>query len=179
MVRRTGMTVFEDEGLLTIEIAPTRRWSDWGQDAVLLVLWALIGIRLASHMPPLEQADARLISLCAQATLALLCVLGAIRLIWHFWGIEEIVLEGEMLKRIRRLGIVAWSANYEAALVRDLHVTLKPMQFPFIAGGRLAFDYMGRVRVMGDRLSATEAKEVVRVVRGWLPARNWTPVLGI
>jgi hypothetical protein len=179
MVRRSGMSVFEDAGLLTIEIAPSRRWSEWGRDACLVALWAFIAVAMSQQVTSKEASDGRWIPVCALLTLCVLCLFGASRLVWQFWGIEEIVLEGEMLKRILRLGLLAWSENYPVAEVRDLHPILACNRFERVIGGSLAFYCQDRMRLLADRLSPSQARDVVRVLRAWLPATNWTPVLGI
>ena len=180
------MKIFEDQGQFTIEIAPVRTWARLSIDVYASLIWSLLAFEVARTAPPPQLFQNYLVSAVAFVILATLSLLALVRLAWCLWGKEEIALRGPILGVVRRLGLFGWTRVYRVEEVRDLHVTFRSgrqilwawQNFPVICGN-LAFNYRGKRCRMADRLDDAEAKALLKRFRQWLPAANWTPVLGL
>jgi hypothetical protein len=174
------MKVFEDQGQLTVEIGPARRLSRVLRDGWLVAVSLGMAYALTRIAPPPELVLEFAISVAARVALALLSLLGALRLLWKMLGQEEIVLRGGLLTVVWRLGLLGWQRSYPVTEVRDLHVSgIGTPQLLRIIGGTLAFQNKGGTRRFADRLERDEAKTLLQHFRARLPNSNWTPVLGL
>ena len=184
--RPNAMKVFEDQGRFTIEIASVRTWDHLSVDVCALLIWTFLAFEVARTAPPPQLLQNYVISAAAFLFLTTLALLALARLAWRLWGLEEIVVRETVLTVVRRLGLFGWSRSYRLSAVRDLHVTsqaarriLWPWQSFRVIRGSLAFNYQGKTCRMADRLDQLEAKALLKRFREWLPAANWTPVLGL
>jgi hypothetical protein len=180
------MKIFEDQGQLTIEIAPVRNWSRLSPEIYLVLIWALLAFEVARTAPPPQFIQNFVISAAAFLCLSALSLLCLARLAWRTWGWEEITVLETNLTVVRRLGLLGWTRVYRLADVRDLHLTrqsahqiLWPWQSFWVISGSLAFNYQGKSCRLADRLEQAEAKALLKRFREWLPAGNWTPMLGL
>lgn len=174
------MKVFEDQGQLTVEIPPRRRWKDVSRDCYMLALWAAMVIGLTRIAPPSQMRDEYLISLAERSALLILCLMGGLRLVWQFWGNEQILLRGGLFTVIWRLGLLGWQKTYRADQLRDLHVAgIGLPQYWRVVSGTLEFQCKGRPSRFADRLNREEATVLLKHFRDRLPQSNWTPVLGL
>ncbi len=177
---RAVMKVFEDQGQLTVEIPPIRRWKSIARDCCMLALWTAMACGLTRLAPPPQFPTQYAISVAARVTLGILCLSGILRLVWRLWGREEIVLRGGLLTVVWRLGLLGWQRAYRVGEVRDLHVSGigLPQQLR-VVGGTLQFHYRGKTGRFADRLERAEAQALLTHFRGRMPQSNWTPVLGL
>ena len=180
------MKTLEDQGQFTIEIAPVRTWNSLSVDVYAILIWSLLAFEVARTAPPPQLLQNYMISAAAFLFLTTLSVLALVRLAWRLWGREEITVHQSILSVVRRQGLFGWTRVYSLAEVRDLHVTsetarriLWPWQSFRVIRGSLAFNYQGKSCRIADRLDQAEAKALLKRFREWLPAANWTPVLGL
>ncbi len=180
------MKIFEDRGQFTIEIGPTRTWNRLSVEVYAILIWSLLAIEVVRTAPPPELFQNYVISAAAFLFLTTLSLLALLRLAWRLWGREEIVVRDPILTVVRHIGMLGWTRVYHLAEVRDLHVTYQPARrilWPWqsfgVIRGSLAFSYQGKNCRMADRLDQTEARALLKRFREWLPAANWTPVLGL
>jgi len=178
------MKISEDQGHLTIEIAPVRRWNRISVEVYAVLIWTLLAFEVARTAPPPQLLQNYLISAVAFVFLITLVLLALARLVWRLWGREEIAVREATLTVVRRPGLFGRTRVYRLAEVRDLHVKYQsripwPWQSFLVIRGSLAFNYQGETCRMADRLDQAEAKDLLKSFRKWLPAANWTTVLGL
>ena len=180
------MKILEDQGQFTIEIAPVRTWNSLSVDMCAILIWTLLAFEVARTAPPPQLIQNYIISAVAFLFLITLSLLALARLAWRLWGREEIAVRAPMLTVVRRPGLFGRTRVYRLAEVGDLHVTHQsarripwPWQSFRVIRGGLAFSYQGKNCRMADRLDEAEAKALLKRFREWLPAANWTPVLGL
>ena len=182
----TAMKIVEEQGQYTIEIAPVRTWNSLSVEVCAILIWTLLALEVARMAPPPRLLQSFTISAVAFLFLTILSLLALARLVWRLWGQEEIAMRGPVLTVVRRLGLLGWTRVYHLEEVRDLHVAsqsarriLWAWQSFRVISGSLAFKYQGKNCRMADRLDEAEAKALLKRFREWLPAANWTPVLGL
>lgn len=180
------MKLFEDQGQVTIEIGPVRTWNRLSIDVYAILIWSLLAFEVARTAPPPQLLQNYVISAVAFVLLITLSLSALVRLAWCLWGREEIVVREPILTVVRRLGLFGWTRVHRLAEVRDLHLTylwarriLWPWQSFRVIRGSLAFNYQGKTCRIADRLDQADAKALLKHFREWLPASNWTAVLGL
>ncbi len=180
------MRIVEDPSHITIEIAPRRTWDNLSVEVYAILIWTFLAFEVARMAPPPQLLQKYIISASAVSFLAVLSLLAVVRLIWRLWGYEEITLRNATLTVVRRLGFFGWTRVHRLEDVLDLHVAFRSArrilwawQSFRVFGGSLAFNCRGRNCRLADRLSEAEAKALLKRFREWLPAVNWTPVLGL
>jgi hypothetical protein len=180
------MRIVEDPTYITIEIAPRRTWENLSVEVYAILIWTFLAFELARMAPPPQLLQKYIISASAISFLAVLSLLAVVRLIWRLWGYEEITLRNATLTVVRRLGLFGWTRVHRLEDVLDLHIAFRSVrrilwawQSFRVFGGSLAFNCRGRSCRLADRLDDAEAKALLKRFREWLPAVNWSPVLGL
>lgn len=174
------MNVFEDQGQLTVEIPPTRRWKDVSRDCYMVMLWAAMACGLTRIAPPPQMVGQHIASVAERFALLILCLMGLLRLVWCLWGREEMTMRSGLLNVVWRLGFLGWQRNYRTDQLRDLHVAgIGLPGYWRIIGGTLEFHCKAGTHRIADRLNRQESAELLRHFRDRLPQSNWTPVLGL
>ncbi len=146
----------------------------------MMALWAAMALGLTQLAPPSELHPQYQISIAARITLVILWLSGMMRVVWRFWGREDIVMRSGLLTVVWRLGLLAWQRVYRVEEVRDLHVSGigLPQQLR-VVGGTLEFRYYGGTGRFADRLERDDAQTLLVHFRRRMPQSNWTPVLGL
>jgi hypothetical protein len=181
-----GLKICEELGEVTISIFPKRTWNSISVEVYAIGIWSFLAFQVARTAPPHQFLQNFLIAVVALIFLAVLTTLTAIRLVWRIWGEEEIALRNATLTTVRRIGILGWSRVFPLREVLDLHMDARAasrLLWAFnglrIFSGTLAFSREGRRYRLADRLEQVEAKDLLKRFRQWLPAVNWSPVLGL